>query len=113
MDEHRIIKIVSGGQTGVDQAALDVAITNGLDHGGWCPAGRRSEDGVIPLQYRLTETETSDYAIRTRRNVVESDGTLILFQAKISGGTQLTRRLACGTRALSSKSIWPPNLLSH
>ncbi len=89
-----IRKIVSGGQTGVDRAALDVAIYLGIEHGGWCPAGRFAEDGLIPEIYRLRETESSDYAERTERNVIDSDGTLILFWKAISGGSQLTERLA-------------------
>ena len=93
MDAH-IRKIVSGGQTGVDRAALDVAIYLGIEHGGWCPAGRFAEDGLIPEIYRLTETETSEYAERTERNVIDSDGTLILYWKTISGGTLLTERLA-------------------
>ena len=87
-------KIVSGGQTGVDRAALDVAIYLGIEHGGWCPAGKVAEDGLIPEIYRLAETESSDYAERTERNVIDSDGTLILFWKVISGGSLLTERLA-------------------
>ena len=93
MDAH-IRKIVSGGQTGVDRAALDVAIFLGIEHGGWCPAGRFAEDGLIPEIYRLTETQSSDYAERTERNVIDSDGTLILHWKTISGGSLLTERLA-------------------
>lgn len=87
-------KIVSGGQTGVDRAALDVAIYLGIEHGGWCPAGRVAEDGRIPATYQLTETATSDYAERTERNVIDSDGTLILYWAMIRGGSLLTEKLA-------------------
>ena len=83
-------KIVSGGQTGVDRAAIDVAIFLGLEHGGWCPLGRRAEDGVIPLTYQLQETTTKNYAARTIRNVLDSDGTLVLYRQSISGGTGLT-----------------------
>lgn len=86
-------KIVSGGQTGVDRAALDVAIYLEIPHGGWCPQGRRSEDGTIPLEYALRETKERDYSVRTERNVIDSDGTLILYQAKLTGGTELTFRL--------------------
>jgi hypothetical protein len=87
-------KIVSGGQAGVDRAALDAALALGIPCGGWCPKGRRAEDGVIPDRYPLIETETKDYRERTRRNVRDSDGTLILSCGPLSGGTALTRRLA-------------------
>ena len=87
-------KIVSGGQTGVDRAGLDVAIALGIEHGGWCPRGRRAEDGRIPDCYRLTEADSADYAVRTEQNVLDSDGTLILYLAKLRGGTELTYRLA-------------------
>lgn len=86
--------VISGGQTGVDRAALDVAITHGCKHGGWCPAGRKAEDGVIPLRYQLTETESSGYRQRTKRNVLESDGTLILNVGALDGGTLETHRIA-------------------
>jgi hypothetical protein len=87
-------KVVSGGQTGVDRAALDAAIYLEIEHGGWCPAGRLAEDGRIPMSYRLTETDSADYAERTERNVVDSDGTLILYLREISGGSLLTERMA-------------------
>ena len=86
-------KIVSGGQTGVDRAALDAAIFHDIPHGGWCPLGRRSEDGQIPVIYQLTETESRNYAVRTEQNVRDSDGTLILFEDLLSRGTELTARL--------------------
>jgi hypothetical protein len=78
----------------VDRAALDAAIDLGIEHGGWCPAGRRSEDGRIADRYRLQEAETGDYAERTKLNVVDSDGTLILYRERLQGGTLLTHRLA-------------------
>ena len=87
-------RVVSGGQTGVDRAALDVAIELGLDHGGWCPAGRRAEDGPIDEIYRLKETDSAEYAVRTERNVVDSDATLIICRGEPTGGTVLTLRLA-------------------
>lgn len=83
-------KLVSGGQTGVDRAALDVAIELGLEHGGYCPAGRKAEDGRIAERYRLTETDSERYDVRTRLNVIASDATLILFRDQVSGGTKLT-----------------------
>lgn len=94
MSERQLKKIVSGGQTGVDRAALDVAVFLDIEHGGWCPLGRRAEDGPIPENYQLTETQARDYAIRTEKNVTDSDGTLILYRQRTTGGTELTRRLA-------------------
>jgi hypothetical protein len=87
-------KIVSGGQTGVDRAALDVAILLGMPHGGWCPRGRLAEDGVISIHYKLEETESARYYVRTELNVKDADGTLILFRRHITSGTALTRRCA-------------------
>ncbi|MDX1697681.1 MAG: putative molybdenum carrier protein [Thiohalobacterales bacterium] len=89
-----IRKIVSGGQTGVDRAALDIALALGIPCGGWCPRGRGAEDGVIPARYPLQETGSHDYAERTRRNVIDSDGTLILAIGALHGGTLLTAQLA-------------------
>ena len=89
-----ISKIVSGGQTGVDRAALDVALELGIDCGGWCPKGRRAVDGVIPKKYPLTETATTAYNERTALNVRDSDGTLILNQGLLQGGTAYTVELA-------------------
>lgn len=86
--------LVSGGQTGVDRAALDVAIDQGIQHAGWCPAGRVAEDGPIPSAYQLRETASSDYSVRTEQNVIDSDATLILFHTTISGGTKLTIKFA-------------------
>jgi predicted Rossmann fold nucleotide-binding protein DprA/Smf involved in DNA uptake len=83
-------KIVSGGQTGTDRAALDVAMKHIIETGGWCPAGRRAEDGVIPDCYQLTETKARNYATRTKRNVRESDGTLVLNLGELDGGTLQT-----------------------
>jgi hypothetical protein len=89
-----ISKIVSGGQTGADRAALDWAIERAIPHGGWCPAGRLAEDGVIPGRYQLIEVEGS-YRQRTRRNVRDSDGTLIVSIAEeLTGGTLETRKYA-------------------
>lgn len=86
--------VISGGQTGVDRAALDAAIFCGVSHGGWCPRGRLAEDGPIPRHYQLRETRSAKYFIRTRKNVVDSDATLILCRGPLSGGTELTARLA-------------------
>jgi Circularly permutated YpsA SLOG family len=90
----RLRRIVSGGQTGADRGALDAAIDLGLEHGGYCPAGRRAEDGRIPDRYRLVETASADYADRTERNVLESDGTLLVTRGPPSGGSALTAALA-------------------
>jgi hypothetical protein len=87
-------RIVSGGQTGVDRAALDVAIELGLAHGGWCPLGRKAEDGPIDVRYNLRETSSPKYHVRTRRNVLDSDGTLILYRGELTGGTELTLKYA-------------------
>ena len=87
-------KIISGGQTGVDRAALDVALELGMPCGGWCPKGRRAEDGLIPAHYPLQETSSSDYRVRTEKNIEESDGTLILTSGPPVGGTALTLKLA-------------------
>lgn len=83
-------KIVSGGQTGADRAGLDAAIEVGIPVGGYCPKGRLAEDGTVPDCYPLTELVKGGYASRTEKNVVESDGTLILNMGKLSGGTRLT-----------------------
>jgi len=84
------LSIVSGGQTGVDRAALDAALALGLALGGWCPLGRRAEDGPIPRAYLLQETPTQDYAQRTEWNVRDSDATLILFRGRLTGGSART-----------------------
>lgn len=88
-------KIVSGGQTGVDRAALDWALANGFACGGWCPAGRLAEDGPIDARYPLEETPGEGYSQRTAWNVRDSDGTLIFsLNRRLTGGTQLTEKLA-------------------
>ena len=87
-------KIISGGQTGADQAALDAAIKFNIAHGGWVPKGRKTENGVLPEKYRMQEMDTANYAARTRRNVMDSDGTVLLARGPLSGGTLLTRKIA-------------------
>lgn len=82
--------LISGGQTGVDRAALDVALVVGLQIGGWCPKGRRAEDGIIPMTYPLQETPSPRYAQRTQWNIRDADGTLILTCHEPTGGTALT-----------------------
>lgn len=91
----RVERIVSGGQTGVDRAALDFAIEHGIPHGGWCPQGRLSEDGAIGAGYTLKETPTPYYAQRTEWNVRDSDGTVILSTKPVlSGGSKATEDFA-------------------
>lgn len=94
----RRIKIVSGGQTGVDRAALDAALERGVEAGGWCPRGRRAEDGAIEERYPLRELAGTGYRERTRRNVVDSDGTVIIYFGYPSGGTEQTIALCIGER---------------
>lgn len=89
-----LVKIVSGGQTGVDRAALDAGLASGIAVGGWCPAGRRAEDGMIPKRYPLLELDSPDYAARTEKNVVDSDATLVLNFGVLADGTALTVQLA-------------------
>jgi hypothetical protein len=87
--------IRSGGQTGADRAALDWAINNGIEHCGWCPKGRRSEDGKINIKYLLTETYSYRYMVRTRKNVEDSDGTVLFSVSPVlTGGTLLTYQWA-------------------
>ncbi|HWQ90465.1 MAG TPA: putative molybdenum carrier protein [Clostridia bacterium] len=89
------IKIVSGGQTGADTAALNFALRRGLPHGGWCPRGRKREDGVIPPRYRLRETASRSYLPRTQANVRDSDGTAILsLGVRLKGGSRKTAEFA-------------------
>jgi hypothetical protein len=94
-------KIVSGGQTGVDRGALEAALRAGFPCGGWCPADREAEDGAIPSRYPVTPLAEAGYPERTRENVLASDGTVILFDGRLThghltGGTRLTR-LSCRT----------------
>ncbi len=87
-------KIVSGGQTGADRAALDFAIEWNIPHGGWVPKGRQAEDGKVPEKYRLREMDSPDYARRTEQNVIDSDATLIFSHGNLKGGSLLTRKMA-------------------
>ncbi len=90
-----LTKIISGGQAGADRGGLDFAIEHGIPHGGYCPKGRRSEDGVIPPEYSLTETPSRDYPQRTEWNVRDSDGTAVIsIAAELTGGSAKTVRLA-------------------
>jgi hypothetical protein len=93
-DARTVDRVVSGGQTGVDRAALDVALEMGIPCGGWCPRGRRAEDRFIPDRYPLQETPSAAYPERTAWNVRDSDGTLIITRGRPQGGTALTVSLA-------------------
>lgn len=85
-----VFKVVSGGQTGVDRGALDAALELSIPCGGWCPEGRLAEDGTIPEQYPVQELEGAGYRERTRKNVLDSDGTAIIYFGEIEGGTECT-----------------------
>lgn len=87
-------QIISGGQTGADRAALDVALALGIPHGGWVPRGRWTEDGPLPPIYQMQECRSADPSVRTRRNVQMADATLIIAHGSLSGGSALTRRWA-------------------
>jgi hypothetical protein len=89
-----IRKIVSGGQTGVDQAALDAAIKLGIPHGGWVPKGRKTENGPLPKKYNMQEMPNSNYSDRTEQNVLDSEGTLIISRGRLTDGSEYTRKMA-------------------
>lgn len=91
-------KIISGGQTGADQAALDVAIDFDIPHGGWVPKGRQTERGRLPDKYHVQEISSINYRKRTELNVIDSDGTLILSHAKLTGGSAVTQKVAAKHR---------------
>jgi len=99
-----VIRIVSGGQTGVDRAALDWALDRGLECGGWCPAGRLSEDGAVPARYPLQETPSPAYAQRTEWNVRDSEATVLITCGDLlSGGTKLTQEFC---RVWNRPCLW-------
>jgi hypothetical protein len=87
-------KIISGGQTGVDRAALDAAIKLTIPHGGWIPQGRLTENGQLPPEYQLKETRSTSYADRTEKNVLDADATLIISRGPLTGGSGYTREMA-------------------
>jgi hypothetical protein len=89
-----IQKLISGGQTGADRAALDFALKHDIPHGGWVPKGRKTEDGTLPEKYHLQEMPTGQYSKRTEQNILDSDGTLIVSHGLLTGGSALTRELA-------------------
>jgi hypothetical protein len=86
------VKIISGGQTGVDRAALDVALRHRIKCGGWCPAGRLDEFGKIPDQYPVQELQGGGFSERTLQNVKDSDGTVVIYSEELRGGTEQTVR---------------------
>jgi hypothetical protein len=88
------VRIVSGGQTGADRGGLDAAIELGIPYGGWCPKGRKAEDGVIPAIYKLKETTSGDYWVRTEQNVMNADATVIFTRGPLDGGSLLTAKYA-------------------
>jgi hypothetical protein len=95
MHAKRQLTIVSGGQSGADRAALDWAIAHGVSYSGWCPRGRRAEDGRIDACYALRETSSPGYGHRTEANVLNSDGTVIFsISEELTGGSRLTADLA-------------------
>jgi hypothetical protein len=89
----QVRKIVSGGQTGADRGGLDAALRAGVEHGGWCPRGRKAEDGAIPERYRLTESTSDEYVVRTEANVVDSDVTLVFSYGELTGGSLYTAEM--------------------
>ena len=93
MKHNHEMTIISGGQTGVDRAALDAAMDVGIPCGGYCPLNRRADDGPIPDRYPLIETKSEKYPFRTRKNVENSDGILILINGITDRGTLLTAQL--------------------
>jgi hypothetical protein len=98
------VKIISGGQTGVDRAALDVALRHGIESGGWCPTGRLDEFGRIPDRYPVKELENGGFTERTLQNVKDSDGTVVIYPGKLSGGTEQTLHFCVEQR-------WPHELI--
>jgi hypothetical protein len=93
-----ILKIISGGQTGVDRAALDVALKQRIPCGGWCPAGRLDEDGKIPDRYPVKELKKGGNEERTFQNVHDSDGTVVIYFHELEGGTAYTVGCCIETR---------------
>ena len=87
-------KIISGGQIGADQAALDAAIKYNFPHGGWIQKGRKTEDGILPYEYKLKELKSGAHPNYTERNVINSDGTLIISHSKLKGSSVLPKKLA-------------------
>ena len=88
------MKIISGGQTGADQAALDAAIALKIAYGGWLPKGRKTENGPLAPRYALRELKSARYRDRTEKNILTADGTLIFSFGPLTGGSALTEALA-------------------
>lgn len=88
--ENRAIKIVSGGQTGAGQAALDAAIEMGIPYGGWISKGRMTEAGPLSEKYKLTEMPTGSYLKRTKQNIFDSDGTVVFSRRGLKGSPKRT-----------------------
>lgn len=86
--------IISGGQTGADQAGLDAAILNRVKHSGWIPKGRITEAGKLPAKYNLKEMSSTSYPKRTEKNILDFDGTIIFTYGKLTGGSALTLKYA-------------------
>lgn len=109
----KLIGVISGGQTGADRAGLDAAMKLGIRTGGFCPKGRKAEDGVIPPIYPMRETSSSDYPPRTRKNVADADVTILFYYDIYDGGTKLTREICeelgkpCLELAIASS--WKPS----
>src|SRR5207253_6756726 len=97
----KLLKVISGGQTGVDRGALDAALALQVECGGWCPAGRLAEDGTIPKRYPVVELPDARYAERTAQNVADSDGTLIISNGEPIGGDRKSTRLNSSHVAIS------------
>ncbi len=102
-------RIISGGQTGADQAALDTALKYNISYGGWIPQGRKTEAGPLPSRYRMSVMPTSDYRDRTLQNILDSQGTAVLYHGRLMGGSRLTRELA----KIQNKPCIAVNLVTH
>jgi hypothetical protein len=89
-----IKKIISGGQTGADQAALDSAIQLDMPHGGWVPKGRITQEGSLPDKYKLQEIPDDSYPSHTEQNVIDSDGTVIITHGKLYDGSDYAREMS-------------------
>jgi hypothetical protein len=89
-----IRKIISGGQIGADQAALDVAIKLGISNGGWIQKDRKTQSGILPVKYQLKELPTAGYKQRIEKNVIDSDGTVIISHGDPTGGAEYSRKMA-------------------
>lgn len=90
----QIVKIISGGQAGADQAALDAAMELGIDHGGWIPKGRLTEEGPFPEKYNLAETAAESDSESRERNVLDADGTVVITRGQPTGPSKRTVALA-------------------